>query len=125
MTKRDEGDNRMMYVTTIDVLGLTANEYRALLDKMGVETIPAANIFLHVTTTIDGGYRVIEIWDSKEAFEEFLQKRLAPANEALEINRKANITVMPLHNFFAPRLEELPGIVSSLPGARRSKLHRT
>jgi len=29
---------------------------------------------------------VIEIWDSKEAFEEFLRNRLAPANEALELS---------------------------------------
>jgi len=111
----------MMYVTTIDVIGLSTNEYRAVLDKMGVETNPAANIFLHLTAPIDGGYRIIEIWDSKEAFEEFLQKRLTPANEALGIKSKANITVVPLHNFFAPRLEELPGISNTLPGAR--KLH--
>jgi hypothetical protein len=25
--------------------------------------------------------------------------------------------VSPLHNLFAPRLEELPGLVSALPGA--------
>jgi len=111
----------MMYVTTLDVMGLTAEEYRTLLDKMGVETHPAANIFLHLTTTIEGGYRVVEIWDSKEGFEEFLQKRLAPANQALGINRKISITVTPLHNFFGPRLEELPGTVSSLPGARRAR----
>lgn len=109
----------MMYVTTIDAIGLNADEYRAVLDKMGVETNPAANIFLHITAPIDGGYRITEIWDSKEAFEEFLQKRLTRANEALGIKRNANITVMPLHNFFAPRLEELPGIINALPGARR------
>jgi hypothetical protein len=109
----------MMYVTTIDVIGLSASEYRAVLDKMGVETNPAANIFLHLTAPIEGGYRITEIWDSTEAFEEFLQKRLTPANEALEIKSRANITVMPLHNFFAPRLEELPGIIHTLPGARR------
>jgi hypothetical protein len=109
----------MMYVTTIDAIGLNANEYRAVLDKMGVETNPAANIFLHITAPIDGGYRITEVWDSKEAFEEFLHKRLTPANEALGIKGNANITVMPLHNFFAPRLEELPGITNTLPGARR------
>jgi hypothetical protein len=27
------------------------------------------------------------------------------------------ITVTPLHNFFAPRLNELPALVPSLPGA--------
>jgi hypothetical protein len=27
------------------------------------------------------------------------------------------ITVKPLHNFFAPRLKEMPGLISSLPGS--------
>jgi hypothetical protein len=89
----------MMYVTTLDVIGLTAVEYRAVLDKMGVETRPAANIFLHLTTPIEGGYRIVEIWDSKEGFG----------------------AVTPLHNFFAPRLQELPGLIDSLPGAPNPK----
>src|SRR5215467_6291384 len=105
----------MMYVTTIEVLGLTPQEYRALLDKMGVETAPAANIYLHITAPIDGGFRVIEIWDNDEAFSDFLQKRLTPANQSLGINREAKITVKPLHNFFGPRMQELPALISSLP----------
>jgi hypothetical protein len=107
----------MMYVTTIDVEGLTPTEYRAVLDKMGVETNPDAHIYLHITASIEGGFRVIEIWDDKEAFEEFLQKRLGPANDTLKITHTANITIKPLHNFFAPRLNSLPGVVQSLPGA--------
>ncbi len=110
----------MMYVTTIDVTGLTAEEYRAVLDEMGVETRPAANIYLHLTAPIEGGFRVTEIWDSKQAFEDFLAKRLGPANAALGIEHEAKITVTPLHNFFGPRLQELPDIVGTLPGARRS-----
>jgi hypothetical protein len=46
-----------------------------------------------------------------------LKKRLAPATKALGIDRKTEITVTELHNFFAPRLEELPSIVPSLPGS--------
>jgi hypothetical protein len=107
----------MMYVTTIDIEGLTPEEYRAVLDKMGVETQPDTHIYLHISAPIEGGFRVIEIWDNKEAFEGFLKNRLTPANEALGIERSAKITIRPLHNFFAPRLTELPGIVRSLPGA--------
>src|SRR5215510_7556025 len=107
----------MIYVTTLDVTGLTQEEYRAVLDEMGVEKRPAAGILLHLTTTTDFGYRIVEIWDSKEGFEEFLEKRLAPASKALGIERKTVISITPLHNFFAPRLDELPGLVSSLPGA--------
>ena len=35
----------------------------------------------------------------------------------LGIDRKTDITIRPLHNFFAPRLGELPGLVPDLPGA--------
>jgi hypothetical protein len=106
----------MMYVTTIDVEGITPEEYRAVLDEMGVETRLDAHIYLHLTAPIEGGFRVIEILDNKEAFQEFLKSRLGPANEALGIKRTASITIEPLHNFFAPRLNELPGVVKSLPG---------
>jgi hypothetical protein len=106
-----------MYVTTIDVEGITPEEYRAVLDRMGVETHPDAHIYLHVSAPIESGFRIIEVWDNKEAFEAFLKDRLTPANEALGIERSASITIKPLHNFFAPRLTELPGLISSLPGA--------
>ena len=107
----------MTFVTTLDITGLTPEEYRAVLDQMGVETRPAAGIYLHLTTPTDFGYRIVEVWDSKEGFDEFLQTRLAPATKALGIDRKTGISITPLHNFFGPRLDELPNLVSSLPGA--------
>jgi hypothetical protein len=106
-----------MVVTTLDVSGMSPEEYRAVLDYMGVEHRPAAGIYLHLTTSTDFGYRIVEIWDRKEGFDEFLQQRLAPAIKALGIGRDTVITVTPLHNLFAPRLQELPDIVSSLPGS--------
>ena len=111
----------MTYVTTIDVYDMTPREYRAVLDHMGVEKRPASGIYLHLTAVTDFGYRIVEIWDSKEGFEEFLEQRLAPATKALGIDRKTIITVKPLHNFFAPRLEELPAVVPSLPGSLAAK----
>ncbi len=111
----------MMYLCTLDVMGLTAAEYRAVMDALGVESRPAAHIFLHLTTEIEGGYRIVEIWDSKDSFAEFIDKRLAPASKAVGIDRKTIVTVKPLHNFFAPRLEELPGVIGSLPGAPRPR----
>jgi hypothetical protein len=105
----------MLFVTTLDVTGLTPEEYRAVLDEMGVEVRPAAGIFLHLTTTTDFGYRIVEVWDSKEGFQEFLEKRLDPASKAIGLNRKTDISITPLHNFFGPRLKELPGLISPCP----------
>ena len=107
----------MTFVTTLDITGLTPEEYRAVLDQMDVEARPAAGIYLHLTTPTDFGYRIVEVWDSKEGFDEFLQTRLAPATKALGIDRKTVISITPLHNFFGPRVDELPDLVSSLPGA--------
>jgi hypothetical protein len=77
----------MTYVTKLDIHGMTPDEYRSV------------------------------IWDRKEGFERFLERRLAPTTKALGIDRKTEIRITELHNFFAPRLSELPGIVSSLPGS--------
>jgi hypothetical protein len=100
----------MTVVTTIDVYDMPNSEYRAVLDRMGAEA-------LHITAHTDFGYRISEIWDRQEGFEEFAKRRTLPALEGLGIDRKTDITIKPLHNLFAPRLEELPGLVDGLPGA--------
>jgi hypothetical protein len=107
----------MTVVTTLDVNGLTEQEYRTIMDELGVEARPEAGIYLHLTTPTDFGFRVVEIWDEKKGFDQFLEHRLAPAAEAVGLEREMTITVTPLHNFFAPRLNELPALVASLPGA--------
>jgi hypothetical protein len=107
----------MTVVTTLDITDLTAAEYRAVMDELGVEARPEGGIYLHLTTPTDVGFRVVEIWDEAERFQRFLERRLAPASKAVGMDRETVITIKPLHNFFAPRLAELPGLVSSLPGA--------
>jgi hypothetical protein len=107
----------MTVISTLDIADMTPAEYRAVLDHMGVETRPSDGIYMHLATTMSFGYRVVELWDRKEGFEDFVAARLAPATRELGIERETKITVTPLHNLFAPRLEEIPGLVPSLPGA--------
>ena len=95
------------------------------MDELGVETRPEGGIYLHLTTPTDSGFRVVEIWDEKEGFDRFVEQRLTPAGASIGLEREMMIAVTPLHNFFAPRLTELPTLVASLPGApnaaRRSR----
>jgi hypothetical protein len=107
----------MTVVTTLDVTDLTATEYRAVLDELGVENRPDPGIYLHLTTPTDFGFRIVEIWDEQPRFDRFVEQRLVPATKAVGMERDTKITVTPLHNLFAPRLEELPGLIPSLPGA--------
>jgi hypothetical protein len=87
------------------------------MDELGVETRAEPGIYVHITTPIETGFRIIEIWDEKSGFDRFVETRLVPASQAIGLQRETAITVTPLHNFFAPRLAELPGLVGTLPGA--------
>jgi hypothetical protein len=98
----------MTVVSTLDVHGLTAQEYRAVMDELEVETRPEGGIYLHLTTPIELGFRGVEIWDEKQGFDRFVEQRLAQAGEAVGLQREMTIAVSPLHNVFAPRLTELP-----------------
>jgi hypothetical protein len=111
----------MSFITTIDVIGLTPAEYRGVLDRLEVETRPEPAFYLHLAAPLEGGgYRITEVWESKEGFDAFMQRRLAPAAEAEHLQRDMRVNVEPLHNIFAPRLRELPGLVNDAPGRRRS-----
>jgi hypothetical protein len=114
----------MTVVTTLDITDLTAAEYRAVMDELGVERRPEGGIYLHLTVPTEFGFRVVEIWDQAEGFQRFLDDRLAPASAAVGMDREVTISVKPLHNLFAPRLDELPGLVSSLPGAPRGSVRQ-
>lgn len=101
---------------TMNVKGLTHKEFRAILDEMGVEARPERGIYEHISHPTDTGFRIIEIWESQEGFEEFAERRLKPAITKLEIQRETTIRFQPLHNFFGPRMDELPGLIGELPG---------
>jgi hypothetical protein len=110
----------MTVVTTLDVTGLTVPEYRAVLDELGVETRPEAGIYLPSRhrprwasgSSRSGTTRADSIASSSRDW--------CRSNEPIGLQRQTAITVTPLHNFFGPRLAELPGLVWTLPGRPRS-----
>jgi len=112
-----------LVVMTMDVEGLTRGEFRAILDEMGVEVHPEAGIYEHISHPTEGGFRIIEVWESQGGFEEFAARRLQPAVRKLGIERETTIRFQPLHNFFGPRIVELPTLISGLPGGPQSAKH--
>ena len=108
--------NMEIVVMTMNVTGLTHKEFRAILDEMGVEARPEPGIYQHISHATETGFRIIEIWESQKGFEEFAERRLKPAITKLGIERETTIVFQPLHNFFGPRINELPGLIGQLPG---------
>ena len=106
----------MAVVTTLDIAGLSAEDYRRILDRIGVEKRPAGGLYQHIAHATDNGYRIIEIWDDKAGLELFLKDTLFPAAQALKIQREMTILTQTLHNIFVPRIGELVALATDAPG---------
>jgi hypothetical protein len=58
---------------------------------------PPPGLLLHLAGPTDEGFRVIDIWDSEEAFDRFRSQRLQPAIAALGGPARPEPTVRELH----------------------------
>ena len=57
-----------------------AKTYDAVNEKMDVVNNPPEGMIFHTAgPSGDGGWRIFDVWESKEAFERFSQERLMPA----------------------------------------------
>ena len=59
---------------------------------------------LHVSAFGDDGLHVTDIWVSEDAFNAFMQHRLAPAIQEIGIEGQPEVAFFPLHGVFAPAL---------------------
>lgn len=67
---------------------------------MGWETNVPKGAQLHVATFADDGLHVLDIWDSAEDFQAFLEKRLMPAVQEIGIQGQPVVSISPLHATF-------------------------
>ncbi len=64
--------------------GTTSDQYDEAIKLMGLTSggrHPGA--LFHWVTETDDGFRVTDVWESKEKFERFAQERLAPISEQM------------------------------------------
>jgi len=61
----------------------TQEQYDAVNAEMGVEENPPEGMIFHSAGPMEGGWNVIDFWESRELFDRFQQERLGPAIQAL------------------------------------------
>lgn len=64
--------------------GFTQENYEAVLAAVGEE--PPDGSYFHISGPIDGGWRVIEVWDSEDEAQRFFQEQFVPALRALGLD---------------------------------------
>lgn len=80
-----------------EVPGFTQDDYDAVVAAVG-DAAPEGAYF-HIAGPIDGGWRVIEVWDSEGAQRAFQAERLDPAFDAVGLERPT-AKFFPVHNTF-------------------------
>jgi hypothetical protein len=63
--------------------GATQEQYEALHAHMDIDSNPPAGMIFHCAGPIDGGWGVIDVWESREAFDAFMGGRLQSASAEL------------------------------------------
>jgi hypothetical protein len=72
--------------------------YERLRERIGLDK-PAGGTFHVAGPSPNGGWRVIEIWESEEDAKRFLVERLRPAAEAIGAAPPPTPELWPVHNY--------------------------
>jgi hypothetical protein len=79
----------------------TQEQYDAVNAEMGVEENPPDGLIFHAAGPIEDGWGVIDFWESRGHFDNFLAGRIQPAIEALgdrAPQSPPNIKEFPVYN---------------------------
>jgi hypothetical protein len=74
--------------------------YDAVNEKLGVESDPPAGMIVHTAIDLgEGGIRIVDVWESQQAFEAFRDDRLLPAIQSVLSERGIEPMGPPAYEF--------------------------
>ncbi len=94
--------------------GMIPGQYDALMERLELDTNPAAGEILHLATFTDEGLQVYEVWRTEEAFLGFLEHRMLPVARDLGLGRVPDYELVPLHHMYVadPDMVDRIGMMS-------------
>jgi hypothetical protein len=69
----------MSVVLLLELPGMTPEIYDAINERMGFPGTVPEGLLTHIAGIEETGMRFVDVWESEEQFERFLQERLLPA----------------------------------------------
>jgi hypothetical protein len=80
--------------------GVTPDQYDRTRDLVRWETEAPAGAIFHVSWFEDGGLRVIDVWESADAFNTFVETRLRAGTAEVGIDGEPAVTFHDAHRVF-------------------------
>jgi hypothetical protein len=81
--------------------GMTLDQYDQVIQRMGLRQggpMPEGGIS-HWVAKSDDGLRVVDVWESKEAFERFAQEQIGPFTREVGFEGEPEMTFHDVHNW--------------------------
>lgn len=82
--------------------GGTQDQYDAIHGLMDIDANPPAGMIFHMAGPVDGGWRIVDVWESRAAFDAFMGAQVQPAMQELGERSFASppdVEEFPVHHF--------------------------
>ena len=89
----------------VDYRDVSLEQYDEVVEIMGLLPggPPPSGVIFHCVTKTDDGIRVIDVWESRQAFEAFQDEETAPIFRKIGVSDPPETTFFPVHNYFVTR----------------------
>jgi hypothetical protein len=83
----------------IKLLGVTQEQFDAAHDHVNPDRSPPPGLLFHASGPVDGGWGIIDFWESRADFDAFLESRIGPGMAAAGVQPQAppDIKEFPVH----------------------------
>jgi len=100
-------EGTMPVLVTMDWAGVTEEQYDAARNLINLNLgsdAPEGGMF-HVSAITDKGVCVVDIWESAEEFQAFIDDQVMPIVQQLGIEGEPRVKTHPVHTLFMPMVE--------------------
>jgi hypothetical protein len=96
---------------------LSPERYERVMEDLELDANPPAGMILHVASEAAGAVNVVEVWQTPEAAESYVSRRLRGALELHGVKEPLSYRIEPMQNLFSPEMDIVERIgATSLPG---------
>lgn len=82
--------------------GIDADKYEEVRKLAKWDSDPPKGFLFHVASFADGNAHMVDIWESAEDFQRFVQERIMPAVQKLGIGGQPDVQIYPTHAILNP-----------------------
>jgi hypothetical protein len=95
----------MTVAVQLDFKDATLEQYDEGLEGAGLlpgGPSPPGQLF-HFVVKVDGGIRVIDVWESRDAYEKFAASSIIPISREVGMSDTPEVQLFEVHSYFTPR----------------------